>query len=212
MATGKVKKLEDWSNQASKKVLKSGLKKAGKGVLYSFRNPWVWIVTIAWSALPEDAQQWVMDRVEQGLDMTFDSFDDFFTWMESDEESTKIVASYINQAKSSPLGILENAPEGLVSQLPAKDTEALAMLWRKRNAGGSMLPAAAARQNPAETMKLSEHHIKENGRTVTVKRMQSMFNVHGVLGTRQLQKDLRTFLDMSEDELDGAISMLLVVR
>jgi hypothetical protein len=212
MAETKVQNLENWANQASKKVAMSGLKATGKGILYGFRNPWVWVVVTAWTALPVEAQEWVMKKVEQGLGYTFDTFEDFYDWMVSDEDGAKIVADYVNQSTGAPDGVFEQAPPALMEQIPTKDAEALAMLWQKRNGSGQIMPMAQSRQNPVTTMKLSAHHVAEAKRLSVTKRMQSTFNVKGVLATRQLHQDLNAFVNMSEDELDGAISALLIAQ
>jgi hypothetical protein len=212
MAETKVQNLENWANKASKKVAMSGLKATGKGMLYSIKNPWVWVVVSAWTALPVEAQEWVMNKVEQGLGYTFDTFEDFYDWMVSDEDGAKIVADYVNQSTGTPNGVFDQAPPALVKQIPTKDAEALAMLWEKRNGNSRVTSMAASRQNPVVTMKLSAHHVAEAERLSVTKRMQSTFNAKGVLATRQLHRDLKSFINMSEDELDGAISALLIAQ
>jgi hypothetical protein len=171
---------------------------------------------MAWSTLPDSVQMWVLDKIEQGLGYTFDTFEEFYDWVLEDDDRAKIVADYINQTTSSEDGFIKLAHPKIADAIPKRDKDVLVKRWRARNGQGENGPQhskpVARQHTELNDMKLSEHHVAENGRTAAVKRIQTMFNVHSVDATRQLQADMRSFVAMSSDELDGAISALLVAR
>jgi hypothetical protein len=180
------------------------------------KSPWVVVVLGAWSLLPEDVQWYILEKIQQGLGLTFETFADFYDWIVSDPEDLKIVADYINQTLESPDAILQLAPAEAADRIPSNEKDALARRWRKRNAprNNDNLDTIKeyARNTPTRFMGLSDHHIEENARTALVSRMQSMFNARGIMATRQLQADLKAFTALSMDELDGAISAIETIR
>jgi hypothetical protein len=211
-----------WANQASKKVLLGGAKGGWRLAKWGMTNPWATIVIGALSFLSDEQINWVKNMVEKGFDVTFDTFEEFYEWLFESDNDVKIIADYINQAVGAPDGVLRNVPPELIEKVDPIDTRALARVFNERvekkgkavnyvETYGSE-QQVPKRSGPTATMGLSEQHRIENGRTSVVKRMQSLFNAHGVHGTRQLQSDLKAFIAMTDDELDGAISALLTVR
>jgi hypothetical protein len=193
---------ENWANKAAKLIMSKGWKLAK----YATVNPWVWVVLTAWSVLPVDTQNYILVKIEQGIGVTFDSFEEFYDWLTTSDEEARVIASYINGTMASPTSVLDIALPELITSIPTKEKDGLSRMWtRNSKAGNSVM-----RISESAPIELTEHQIADNRRKAVTKRMQHRFNARGVIGTQELHRDLVEFVKMSDIELNGAISSLLV--